>query len=131
MEFLFGLVFEIFGEVILQVFFQALAEAGLHFLRDPDKTRKQPNAWLLSLGYAAMGALIGLLSLLLFQQSLIHDDMARRFNLLLSPLAGGLGMAAVGAWRRKTGRATIELDRFTYGFVFAFGMTAVRYLGAN
>jgi hypothetical protein len=128
MEFLFELLFEFFGEVILQVLFQALAEAGLHMVKKPDAPEKKPNPWLLSLGYATLGAIVGGVSLLIHPGSLIQVDWLRKVNLVLGPVAGGLGMAWIGALRKKRGQTTIQLDRFTYGFVFSFGMTAVRYL---
>lgn len=131
MEFLIELLLEFFGEVILQVFFQALAEAGLHMFKRPDAPEKEPNPWLLSLGYAALGAIVGGVSLLVHHDSLIHVDWLRKVNLVLGPVVGGLGMAWIGALRRKRGQTTIQLDRFTYGFVFSFAMTAVRYVGAN
>ena len=131
MEFLFELLFEFFGEVILQVFFQALAEAGLHMFKRPDAPEKEANPWLLSFGYVTLGAIIGGVSLLIHPGSLIQVDWLRKVNLVLGPVAGGLGMALIGAWRKKRGQTTIQLDRFTYGFVFSFGMTAVRYLWAH
>lgn len=131
MEFLFELLFEFFGEVILQVLFQALAEAGLHLVKKPDAPGKEPNPWLLSFGYVTLGAIIGGISLLIHPGSLIQVDWLRKANLVLGPVAGGLGMAVIGALRRKRGQTTIQLDRFTYGFVFSFGMTAVRYIWAH
>jgi hypothetical protein len=131
MEFLFELLFEFFGEVILQVFFQALAEAGLHFVRSPDAPEREPNPWRLSLGYATLGGVVGGISLLVYPESMIHVVWLRNVNLLLGPVAGGLGMALIGAWRKRHGQTTIALDRFTYGFVFSFGTTAVRYLWSS
>lgn len=127
MEFLFELLFEFFGEIIVQVVFEALASAGLHIVRDPDAPPRTTNPWLLIIGYALLGAVAGGLSLLVFSHSLVHSPTARLINLVLAPAAGGLAMAAVGAWRKRRGKVGIELDRFTYGYVFAFAMALVRF----
>jgi hypothetical protein len=39
----------------------------------------------------------------------------------------GVAMAALGAWRRRRDEEPILLDRFAYGFLFAFVMAAVRF----
>jgi hypothetical protein len=126
MEFLFELLFEFFGEIILQLVFEALASAGLHIVRDPEAPPRTTKPWLLIMGYALLGAVAGALSLLVFSHSLIHSHTARLVNLVLAPVAVGLAMAAIGAWRKRHGKTEIALDRFTYGYVFAFAMALVR-----
>ena len=127
MEFLFELLFEFFGEIIVQVVFEALASAGLHIVRDPDDPPRTTSPWLLIMGYALLGAVAGALSLLVFSHSLVHSPTARLVNLVVAPIAGGLAMAAIGSWRRQRGKIDVELDRFTYGYVFAFAMALVRF----
>ena len=46
-------------------------------------------------------------------------------------IAYGALMAALGAWRRRRGEALVRLDRFAYGLVFAFAMSAVRFVFAR
>jgi hypothetical protein len=128
-EFLFELIFEIFGEALLQATFAALTEAGLHFGRRPDAQPRQTSTVLLVLGYALLGAIAGGLSLLVFSSPFMHNHAARLANLLLSPIAGGLAMALLGAWRRRRGQQTIQLDRFAYGFLFTLAMALVRFFG--
>jgi hypothetical protein len=132
-EELLVLLLELCGEGVLQLTFSALSEAGLHVVRNPEKAKSagKPSAWLLVLGYALLGALAGGLSLLIFHNSFIHHPAARLANLVLSPVAGGLGMALLGAWRRRRGQDTIELDRFAYGFLFALAMSMVRFFFAR
>ena len=50
---------------------------------------------------------------------------------MLTPLAAGTAMAALGAWGRRREEKTIRLDRFGYGFAFALSMALVRFLGAR
>ena len=41
-------------------------------------------------------------------------------------LLAGLAMAALGAWRSRRGQATLRIDRFSYGYLFALSMALVR-----
>ena len=128
MEFIFELLFEIFGEILIQIVFQALAEVGLHFIRRPDAPPKSP--WMLGFGYAVLGAIVGGISLWLHPASLIHSSLGRIANLVLGPIAAGLAMALIGTWRQRQGQQLLGLDRFSYGFVFALAAGLVRFYGA-
>jgi len=37
-------------------------------------------------------------------------------NLIITPIAAGGAMGALGAWRRRRNEELIRLDRFAYGF---------------
>jgi hypothetical protein len=52
-------------------------------------------------------------------------------NLVLTPLAAGLMMSLMGAWRRRRGDDLIRLDRFSYGVLFALAMALVRFFFAS
>ena len=127
LEFLFELFFEVLGEVLLQLAVSLLTEAGLHAVRNPDQAPAVRSPWLLATGYGLLGALAGGVSLLLFPNSFMHTRATRIASLLLTPVAGGLAVALLGAWRRRKGQATIELDRFGYGYLFALAMALVRF----
>jgi hypothetical protein len=127
LEFIFEVIFEFFGEVLLQLAVSLLAEAGLHAVRNPDEVAAPRSPWLLACGYALLGLLAGGISLLVLPHSFMHTQATRIASLLLTPVAGGLALALLGAWRRRKGQATIELDRFGYGYVFALAMAAVRF----
>lgn len=130
MEVLLSLVLEFFSEIVLQILFEALAEAGLHlFKRTPPAVPRSP--WLLALGYACLGLVLGGVSLLLVPHPFIHSKSLRVANLLFTPIASGAAMALIGTLRTRLGKPALALDRFSYGFVFAFAMTAVRFFGAN
>jgi hypothetical protein len=126
MEFILELLFEIFGEFILQFVFEALSEAGLHLFRKPAQPRPS-SPWLAIAGYALLGALCGGLSLWIFPSFFIRSHVGRGISLVVTPLLAAGAMALMGAWRRKRGEELIRLDRFTYGYVFAFAMAAIRF----
>lgn len=121
MEFLF----EILGEFVLQFLGEVLLEVGLQALVAP--FRKESSAWLAAVGYAVFGAVLGGLSLLVFPHYLVADKSLRVANAALSPIAAGIGMAAVGAWREKRGQVVLRIDRFSYGYVFALAFGLIRF----
>jgi hypothetical protein len=130
MEFLFELLFELFGEVLLQIAVEVLAEAGLHLVRRPGSAPATQGHWKRALGYALFGLLAGGLSLTVFPNSFMHSRLGRAAGLVLVPVASGLAMAIVGALRQRRGQQLLGLDHFAYGYVFALAMAAVRYYWA-
>ncbi len=124
MEFLFELIFEFAIQFVVEFLF----ELGLHSIGEP--FRRRPDPWLAALGYALLGAIAGGLSLFVFPQQFITEPM-RLANLVLTPLAAGAAMMAVGAWRSKRGDARLRIDRFGYGYLFALAMALVRYRFAS
>ncbi len=122
-------ILEILGEFFLQVAVEALAEMGLHAIADP--MRRPINPWLAALGYGLFGMLLGGLSLLVFPAHLIPARGLRLLNLVVTPAAVGLAMVALGKWRARRGQPQIRLDRFTFGFLFAFSMGVTRFVFAE
>ena len=129
MEFLFEILFQFLGEIMLQVVFELLAELGLHSLGDPFKRPRNPV--LSTIGFVLWGAIAGGLSLLILPKSPISNQALRQLNLLLAPLAAGGAMMLVGRRRGKKGQGLVKLDRFGYAFVLALAMAIVRYLWAE
>ena len=124
MEFIFELLFEIFGELLLQIVFELLAEFGWRSLQQPFK--QAPNPLLAGVGYALFGAVAGGLSLWWFPNLFIASPVGRIANVIVTPILSGAAMAALGAWRRRRDQPTVLLDRFAYAFIFAMAMALVR-----
>lgn len=122
-------LFEILGEFLLQVLGEALMEVGLHSLAEP--FRRTPNPWLAAVGYALLGAALGGMSLLVFSDYLVATKSLRVANAALSPIAAGLCMAAIGAWRARRGQAVLRIDQFSYGYLFALAFGLVRFWFAH
>lgn len=125
MEIIFELLFQLLGEVFLQIVVEALAELGLHSVREP--FRKPPKPWLAAIGYAIFGAIAGALSLWAFPVLFIVSHSAQIVSLVFTPVVAGLSMAVLGAWRCRRGQDTIRLDKFAYGYLFALAMAVVRF----
>ncbi|MFT3799754.1 MAG: hypothetical protein QM766_00910 [Burkholderiaceae bacterium] len=119
------LLIQVVGEFLVQVIGQALLELGLHSLVEP--FHRPSNPWLAAIGYALFGAIFGSLSLLVFPIYLVSSTPMRIANLFVTPLAVGGVMAAMGRWRARRGDQRFRIDRFSYGFLFAFSFALVRF----
>ena len=129
MELLLELILQFFGEILLQAFFELIAELGIRSFTNPSK---KPQRMVLStIGLFLLGAMAGGLSLLIFPASPILDPNFRLLNLFLTPLVIGGFMMMLGSLRARKGQNLIRLDRFGYAFAFAFGMAMVRYIWAH
>lgn len=126
---IFGWVLQFLGELVLQVIFEGLAELLGHSTKNT--FRRLPRPWLAAIGYLTFGALAGALTVWLFPELFIKEQWLRLANLLLTPLAAGLIMEAIGAWRTRREKEVLRLESFTHGFCFAFGMAVVRYAFAH
>lgn len=125
MEFIFELLFEIFGEFILQFLFEALSEVGLHLL--PSASRKTRSPAFAVASYVLLGVVCGGLSLWIVPEFFVKSHAGRVVSLVVTPVLAGFAMALMGAWRRRRGDELLRLDRFAYGYVFALAMAAVRF----
>ena len=129
MEFVFEVLFQFFGEILLQLIVQVLAELGLHSLGNTFQRRKHP-IWSM-IGFTLWGAIAGGLSLLVFPHSAIANPGFRYLNLFIAPLVAGGVMALIGQTRLRRGQILVRMDRFGYAFTFAFWMAFVRFLWAT
>lgn len=129
MEFLFEILFEIFGEIILSLFFEGLAELGFHKAASAYNKPRYPIVS--GIGYLLLGGLAGGLSLLIFPDSFVHTESHKLVNLFVTPVILGVAMMLIGRLREKKRQERVKLDRFSYGFLFAFGMSLVRFMWAN
>lgn len=129
MAILFEVIFSFIGEFVLQVFMEALVELGLHSMRET--WRRPPNPWLAAVGYALFGTIAGGLSLLILPTLMVHSYSFQLMNVVLTPVAAGLAMMAMGAWRRRRDQEMIRLDKFAYGYLFALAMALVRFSFGN
>ena len=131
MEAFLEVVLQFLFEIIIQVVVQLACEFGLQSIVEAFKPGEVKNPWLAGFGYILLGAAVGGLSLLAFHSTMIHHSALRLVNLFLTPVVAGLVATTVGRWRRKRGQDLIRLDRFGYGFLFAFAMALVRFLYAT
>ena len=122
-------ILEILGEFLIQVIGELLVELGIHTLAEP--FRKPPNPLLAAIGYFLFGAIFGSISLLIVSSYLVTNKTWQIINLLVTPLAVGLCMSAIGMWRTKRGKAVLRIDRFSYGYLFALAFALIRFFFAK
>jgi hypothetical protein len=118
-------IFEIFGEVLLQLIAEVLTNFGGQAW---NRRRDEPtNPWLAAFGYTSFGLIAGGVSLLIFPHHFIHAAAARLLNLLLMPVGIGILLALVASWRSDGGSGS-PWHRFTCAYLFALSMAIIRYL---
>jgi len=122
-------------EILVEVLFSQGAR-GVRTARRVRKTHKRavpatPPALALSLlGYSVLGGLAGVLSVLVFPNHFMHAEWLRIANVIVTPVLGGMVMAAIGVWRTRRDQEIIGLERFSCGYVFALAMAGVRFIFA-
>ena len=128
MELLLQIFFEFFVEFVLQIVLEVLLEVGLHKLSGTSWAHKTINATLAVFMYFALGFLVGWFSILVFPRSFIRASRLHGISLIITPTLAGLTMSGIGWLRARQGSSRIRLDTFAFGFIFAFGMSLVRFL---
>ncbi|MDB6068212.1 MAG: hypothetical protein JWR26_4420 [Pedosphaera sp.] len=126
MEAIFELIAQFVCELILQLFAEVLFEFGMQGLAEVFQPKTTREPFLAAVGYGLMGMGAGGLSLLIFPGHFVCKAPLRFLAVILSPIASGVFMSALGSWRKQKGKTLIRLDSFSYGFIFALGMALVR-----
>lgn len=141
---------ELLLELMLNLFLEGITEVGGHKVKKvrqkrrdgkAEKARQAGTAEPAELEpmneetaivvYTGLGLFLGYLSILLFPNSFIKNQTARLVYLFVGPMTAGLIMSMVGRLRDSKGQEPIRLDRFVYGFLFAFTLTGLRFLLAQ
>lgn len=117
------LVFEFIVEVVIQLFGEVL----LDWFGQARRTRREVATASAVVGYSALGALVGVLSLKFFPHHFIRNETYRIVALVAGPVTVGLLMSAIGRWRLRRGDTIIRIDRFAYAAVFALAVSLVRW----
>ena len=126
LEFLFELLFEFFGEFILQLVFELFGgafKAGWYKFTGRDK----PTTVIQETGWAVItGCVAGALTVWLFPLLAIRLPWLQVLNLVLAPLAAGLLVERLRAWRES--RRTFSLPVFAYAALFGLTFALTRWL---
>ncbi|RIX42441.1 MAG: hypothetical protein D3M94_18025 [Rhodocyclales bacterium GT-UBC] len=123
-----GSLLQFVAELLLQVVLEVLADLLGRSIQAPFSSSRPRPAWLSGVGHLIMGAAAGWATLWLFPAHFIEAEWLRLCNLLLTPLAAGMVMEAIGSWRMRRDKDVFSLEHFVQGFCFAFAMAVVRYL---
>ena len=125
LEVLFELLFEFFGELILQLGFEALGGAfklGWQRLtgREQGTTASREVGW-----SVVTGLVCGALTLLIFPALAIRVPSLQILNLMAAPLVAGLQVERVRAWRES--RREFSLPVFAYAAIFGLAFALTRW----
>jgi hypothetical protein len=130
LDLLFALL-ELFLEVLFQVAAEALFDLALRGLGEVLVRSEFKNPLVATIGYVALGALTGGLSLIIFPHPLVHPSRLHGISLLVAPIVTGSLMALIGSVLHHQGKKTTQIESFGYGFAFAFGMALIRLIFAE
>jgi hypothetical protein len=124
--FLLELIVEIVGQGLLEILWELASSTY-------KSTYGRPNHHpaIAAVGYFAVGAALGGLSLLVWPERLFPPGPIPGLSLVLSPSVAGAAMHALGAYRRTRGHVTTNLATFPGGAAFALGTALVRFLWAD
>jgi hypothetical protein len=130
-DFLAGLLsvlFEVFGEVLLQLVTEAIFAFIDRSIQNASEGNEEWNPVFAIAGYLSLGVVFGFGSLMLFPHPLFHPTKFHGISLLISPLLTGLAMSQLGFLLRRKGKQPVRIESFAYGFAFALGMAVMRFL---
>ena len=128
MEEIVAVIFEFFGELILQLVVEGLAELGFYTFR---KDGKKLHPALAVIGYILLGAAFGLCSLWLFPHHFVHQPLLRLASLIATPIIAGAMAVGLGHLRAKKDQPQVRLDQFRYAYLFALSFALVRFVWAK
>ena len=124
-------IVQLFIEFLLEVIGGLILDLMVHCVVRIPGFRSSFNAIATLLLFFGLGVSTGLLSLLVFPISFIKSSTLPGISLVITPTMVGLTMGIVGWRRRRDGHLVTELESFTYGFVFAFGVALMRFALAD
>lgn len=113
---------QILFELIFQFLFEAFGDVAWRQWPEPAR------AALKALLAAVFAAVLGLLSTLLFPEPFITARPLAIAYLILGPLLIGWIMARLGRALELKNKRRSSLERFGYGWLFAFSFTLARFL---
>ena len=129
MEVIFEILFNVLGELFIQLVGELLVNYGLRAAVDGDTARRHP--FLSLFGNILLGAIAGGLSLLVFREHFLKAQWLRVAMIFVIPPLAGVMMSAFGKWQEKHGGERASLERFWNGLAFALAMGIVRFLYAK
>jgi hypothetical protein len=125
---LIAALFDILGEVIIQVGLEFLASLLVRAGRKAISTPLRQDRLFTGFLFVVFGASAGLVSVHIFPHPLVRPSRFHGISLLISPVITGLVMFATGRLVQKLGRKPTQIESFWIGFVFAFAMALVRFV---
>lgn len=126
MELIVSLVLELLLEILLSLLLEIPFELGISAYRKAwQRNNRSPVA--ASLGYMVLGFVLGIVSVLLYPESVLPAAGFRGLSLVLAPVLAGGVMHLWGGYRQSEGHPATNLATFFGGAAFAFGLAVARF----
>ncbi len=122
---------EILLELVLEIGFQLFVDVGSIRLTETRGRNRRVPAFVATIGFAALGGLVGGLSLLVWPERIVGRGLFPGASLVIGPLLSGAAMHFWGRRRRAKGRRTTQLATFHGGAAFALGYALERFIGVR
>ncbi|MEQ1886909.1 MAG: hypothetical protein ABL967_17745 [Bryobacteraceae bacterium] len=126
MDFIFGPLLELLGEIVLQLVVEIIMESLIRALSQ--LWESTPKTVTSIFGYTCLGAVSGVVSLLIAPRHFVRILPWRLGSLLITPTIVGFCMVLVGNWRIRKGQSVFRIDRFACGYLFALAFALVRLI---
>lgn len=123
---MFEFIIQIILEGLLNILGAVLVEVLVSTRRIP-WVNQAATKFVTGLILFAMGAFLGLVSLVIFPNAIVRSESLPGISLVITPVLTGVTMVGIGwvlQWREKP---VIRLGHFALGYVVALGMALVRF----
>lgn len=128
LELIVGAVFEVSAEVLSEIVLAAITALVARAFRKFRVSVRRGNPIVASVVFVLLGVALGFLSVLAFPHPLVHPSRVHGISLLVSPVITGLLLGFIGRSIRRRGKVPVQIESFTYGFLFAFPLALIRLL---
>jgi hypothetical protein len=116
-------VVEVFGEALFTIAGAVISAA----FEEANSDENQSHRALAAIGHVLMGAVAGVVSLLILRREMVAHLVIPGASLILAPACTGALLELLGRWWVRRGNVRMALFTFWGGFCFAFGMALVRF----
>ena len=121
------LIIELVGEIMFSGAGEALVEGLARLMGASFGRTDRQHPVLAGIGLLMMGAAVGGLSAWAWPYQVVGNAPVAGISLIVSPLANGLALEAIGRWRDRHAKPRTYLSTFWGAATFAFAVAAVRF----
>ena len=118
-------------EKLLELALEIASYAGLDWSTGASERTSQQSLGVRCCLWFCAGAILALLSLLLFPSTVMHHPAARIANLFLAPIASANSAEVIARLRSRSNPDIVVNDHFWQAFWFTLALAITRYVSAE